>query len=314
MPVDGTLVPNGSVLDSSFWLKWIGTTIVAVVPLWAFYSYDYSVGISYTPYGVILLAIVTGLSSLIQWLVFRDRLNVWWIGANTVAGLLLGWLHFYLFNNSGWGKEHLLILFSVWILYNFALGPTLMGEAQEKILSTSQTLPEKPVTELPETRARQNLFLILLSTYLVFSALYSFAFALDLSSLKYISLILGGAAGIIVAVVFILKKEVPRNFGFITLAIFLLLEGINSELYAFISEYPLYLIAFTGILSLLSGIYFVFRRQILKHIGFLTLSGYLISISFAYYFSMWDFTIHKAFLIVSSIFALPSAVLFFSRK
>jgi hypothetical protein len=314
MPAENASAYQRVVFDRSFWSKWIGTTIVAVVLLFAFYSYDYSVGISYAPYGVILIAIVTGSSSLIQWFVFRDRLKVWWVVANTVAGMLLGWLHIYLFNNSGWGKEHMLILFSVWILYNFALGPTLMGEAQEKIFNTPQRPAVKRVTELPETGARQNLFLLLLSTFLVFSALYSLVFALDLYSLQNVSLILGGAAGISAAVVFILKKDVPRNLGFITLAIFLLLDGINIELYAFISEYPLYLFALTGILSLLSGIYFVFRRQILKHIGFLTLSGYLISISFAYYFSVWDFTIYEVFLIISAIFALLSAVFFLSRK
>jgi hypothetical protein len=314
IPIESPSAYQGVVFDRSFWSKWVGTAIVAVVLLLTFYYYDYSVGVSDTLYVVILFAIVTGSSSLIQWFVFRDRLKVWWIGANTVAGMLLGWLHFYLFGNSGWGKEHLLILFSVWILYNLALGPTLMGEAQEEIFNTSQTPRIKSVTELPETGARQNLFLLLLSTYLVFSALYSLVFALDLYSLQDVSLILGGAAGISAAVVFILKKEVPRNLGFITLAIFLLLDGINIVLYAFISEYPLYLFVLTGIFSLLSGIYFVFRRQILKNLGFLTLSGYLISISFAYYFSMWDFTIHQAFLIISAIFALLSAVFFFSRK
>jgi hypothetical protein len=148
MPVDRTSEPKAPVLDSTFWSKWIGTAIVAVVLILTVYYYDYSVGVSDRLYGVILFAIVTGSSSLIQWFVFRDRLKVWWIGANTVAGMLLGWLHIYLFDNSGWGKEHLLILSSVWILYNFALGPTLMREAQGQ---TSQTLPAEPHTELLET-------------------------------------------------------------------------------------------------------------------------------------------------------------------
>jgi hypothetical protein len=311
MPVDLTSESKASVFDRSFWSKWVGTAIVAVVLLLWFYYYDYSVGIPNKLYGVILIAFVTGLSSLIQWFVFRDHLRVWWIGANIVAGMLLAWLHIYLYDNSGWGKEHMLILFAVWILYNFALGPTLIREAQEQ---SSQTLPATPLTELPRTGARQNIFLLLLSIYLALSTLYSFGFALDLAFLQEVSLILGGAAGISAGIVFLLKKDVPRNFGFVTLAIFLLLDGINIVLYAFISEYPLYLFALTGILSLLSGIYFVFRRQILQHIGFLTLSGYLIAISFAYYFILSDFTIHKAFLMVSAIFALLSAIFFVSRK
>jgi len=80
----------------------------------------------------------------------------------------------------------------------------------------------------------------------------------------------------------------------------------------FIPEYPP-LFTLTGIVALSSGIYFLFQRQILKNIGFLMLSGYLIWISLAYFFIV-DIKIYETFSIITAIFALAAAIFFIRGK
>jgi hypothetical protein len=126
-------------------------------------------------------------------------------------------------------------------------------------------------------------------------------------------LILYGIAAILAGASLVLKKEAWRNFGFVSLAIFLFLDGVTTLVYFFNSEYPTYLIRLSVIFSLGSGFYFLFWRQVLKNTGFLMLAGYLISVSVAYFF-LADAPLFKTFLVISTIFALPAAVLFFVRK
>ena len=136
------------------------------------------------------------------------------------------------------------------------------------------------------------------------------------SLLKDATSILYGIASILASVSFILKKETPRNFGFITLAIFLLLEGIASSLDVFISnDYPTVLFTLLGIISLASGLFFISQREIWKdkNIGFLMLSCFLISISLAY-FNVTNPDLLHPFLIISAIFAFSAAGFFFRRK
>lgn len=128
--VDSSSVPQGSILDSSFWFKWIGMVVLATVLSLILYNYDYSGGISGSPLLIGLSGVVTGLSGLAQWLVFRNRLNATWIGVNLVAGIVLGVLHNLLFNTTDWGKEHLGILLTAWLISNCILGQRLIRKTQ----------------------------------------------------------------------------------------------------------------------------------------------------------------------------------------
>jgi uncharacterized caspase-like protein len=306
-PASGEIVFNKSYLS-----KWIGTALAAVLFSLVFYWYNVSIYSADDPLIVVEFAAVTGISSLIQWFVFRDRLKIGWVGANTIAGIALGLLHNYLYGIQGldWWSLHLGILLAVWLVGNFVLGRTLVEGTREETNISSATLPIEPGTEWMGTGARPNIFLMLVSVSLAFSALYTFLFISDVSDLLKPTLLLYDIAAILVGVALILKKEISRNFGFVVLAIFSSWDGINTLLYSINSGYPPAMMTLSGILSLSSGIYFLFQRQILKHIGFLMLSGYLISISLAYFFST-GLPIFKTFLVISAVFAVPAAILLF---
>src|SRR3972149_2098496 len=171
------------------------------------------------------------------------------------------------------------------------------------------------IIEFIETGARHNILLVLFSIYLVLAGLFSLIFVFDeTGSLKDATSILYGIASILAGVSFILIKELPRNFGFITLAIFLLLDGINVERIAINnSDYPLYYFTLIGIIALVSGVFFGFQRGTWKNFGFIMLSGYPITTGAAG-MCVYDTTINHAFLLISVIFSLPAAVSFFLRR
>lgn len=306
-PESQELVSNSLSLSN-----WIGTSVAALVFSLVFYYYNkYGDGGS-DLITVVIFAVVTGVSSLIQWNVFRDQLKPWWIFANTGAGIVLGGINYYLFNNTGWGLEHLGILLAVWIIGNFALGRSLIGAAQEGPNEFSSTLSSG--TGLIGTGARQNIFIILLASSLVFSIIYAFAYIFGLDVLINPILILYGVAAILAGVSFALKKDMPRSFGFIALAVFLFVDGTVAILYIFMPDAPLYILyPYMAVIPLACAVHFIFQKWILKNFGFLMLSGYLISTGLSYIFIV-NTSIYKPFLILSAIFALPAAIFLFLRK
>jgi hypothetical protein len=163
-----------------------------------------------------------------------------------------------------------------------------------------------------KTGGRQNIFLMLLSISSLFAALYTFLY-LFLHGSESIPLIIYGIASIFVGIFFVLRKEIPRNFGFFTLAIFLFEDGIQSLLSPFISEYPLFLFTLSGIIALACGTFFITQRETWKNLGIIMLSGYLLLISFAY-FGITSESIYNPFLLVSGFFAFPAAVFIFLGK
>jgi hypothetical protein len=92
-PVDHPSVSQQLTSDNSFWFKWIGTTILAFMFLVLFDNYNKSIYGSGEPALILLFAAVTGLTSLIQWSLFRNRLAGRWIAENIAAGVALGLLH-----------------------------------------------------------------------------------------------------------------------------------------------------------------------------------------------------------------------------
>jgi len=118
-----------SFFDHPFWPKWIGASAPAIVLSIVFYGYNMSIFSDDDPFIVVEFALLAGVSSLIQWSVFRDRLKIGWVGTNTVAGIVLGWLHILLYGIGGldWWSLHLGILLAVWLAGNFALGRRRVG-------------------------------------------------------------------------------------------------------------------------------------------------------------------------------------------
>jgi FtsH-binding integral membrane protein len=298
-----------------FWAKWIGATILgaAIFNLLGTYLYDKGLIPSLT----ILFCIVAGLVSLMQGFIFPNALGRSWIAANAAAGIFLGLLTYFINEKTDWwGKDH---FFTLWVVGNLVLGPILMRKMRENSKDYSPESPGPNSTiEFMEKGVRQNIFTMLLSIYLVLAALLDLIVVIhdkgpiNLSDVKNTLFILYGIAGVFVGISFISKKEIPRNFGFITLALFALLDGINAELYAFLGDYPIDISSLLGAISLSSGIFFISQREIWenKKVGFMMLSGYLIALSLAS-FGIVDY--YPA-LIIAAIFALLAAVFFFRRK
>jgi hypothetical protein len=298
------------ILNKSSLSKWIGTIIVAVVLSLIIYLYNLSVYSASNPMIVVELAVVAGLSSFIQWSLFRDRLKIGWVGTNTIAGIALGLLHNYLYNIEGldWWSLHLGILLAVWLVGNFVLGRTLVEGPKAR----SNTLSAQPAIELIETSTRQNIFFIFLSTSLVLFALLVFSAGLGLTSAAGIFKVLHGIANILVGFSFFLKKKVPRNFGFIALALFSLLFGIMVEIDYFTGSIQQALFSLPALLSLLAGIFFASQKETRQDFAFLMLSGYLISLSAAQITIDYS-AIDGIFSFISALLGLAAAF-FFLRK
>jgi len=303
-PVDLPSVSQQLTSDNSFWFKWIGTSILAFMFLVLFDNYNQSIYGSGEPALVLLFAALTGLSSLIQWSLFRNRLAGRWIAENIAAGVALGLLHNYVKSRGLWYEGHLGIVLVLWLVGNYVLGLFRIGKIQESSKNSSSVI---------EAGARQNIFLLLLSISLVLASIASILLVLEQHNFLNPFWVLYGISAILVSISIMLKKDIPRNVGFITLAVFMFFDGANVLRLAFNSEYPLRYFALNGIASLVSGFYFVSHGATWKNFGFIMLAGYLISTGFA------GITVDtseqfRAFLIISVLFSIPAAVSFFLRK
>ena len=316
-PADRPLSSQRLILTPLFWLKWIGVTILVAAILNSWSNYLYNNGI-FKPVPI-LFGVSAGLVSLTQWFLYQKELGRWWIPANVAAGIVMGLIFDFLSGNyDWWNKDALVILL---VIGNLLLGSILMRNVPEES-ADSPPAPLSPnlIIEYNERGVRQSGFSGLLSIYLGLAAVLSFLAVcyqtgfLNISvsdSLIETSLILYGITGIVFGISSIRKKEIRTNFGFITLAAFAFLDGINSEIYVFQGYSPLDLYPLLGFISLVSGIYFISQRDVWKNksIGFLGLAGYLIAVSAAYFGILYH-----AFLIIAAIFALTAAIFFLLRK
>jgi uncharacterized membrane protein HdeD (DUF308 family) len=160
---------------------------------------------------------------------------------------------------------------------------------------------------------------MLVSVTMIFAALYSFVYALNPDNPATPPLIIYGISSISVGILFFVRKEIPRNFGFITLAVFFILDGINSSVFYFYLSMSPYIFMFSGIISLATSVYFFTQRDTWKSFGLILLSGYLLSLSLSYFNILANFIISNTnyyllFTDISGFFALFAAFLIFLGK
>jgi caspase domain-containing protein len=305
-------VPETHGRNLLFWFKWIAIVVLGYViltPLTVpFYENNI---IHFIP---LLFATLIAPLAVAQWLGFRNQLENWWIPANMAGGIFLGGL-VYLINQytDWWGRD---ILFRLLVLANIVLGTILLRRMQKKPAEYSS----KPVPEFIEAHSRQNIFIMLLSIFLVLFGFFDITSGLNNSGITNISSSLRdtawtllGIMSILAGVSFFLIKGVPRNFGFITLAIFLILNGFIIELFAYDSGFSPYFFQIPGTLSLLPTVFFVSQRETRKYLRYIMLSGYLIFLGLVY-FGADNVYSTSIFSIIATIFALLAAVFFFLRK
>ncbi|HJS19778.1 MAG TPA: caspase family protein [Anaerolineales bacterium] len=295
---------GGFALDSAFWLKWLGTVMLSAA---GFYLLYYLSVTNDDPYYIVTLSgVVTGLTGLAQWYLFRNWLEPWWVPVQVSIGITLGYLIYYLVENVGiWQKEHAGVLFAAWAIGSLIVGILLMRNAQP----VSQRF-----SALPATGTRRNIFFTLLSSALILGAISNVLALLGMWDIVRIFWILYGITAIPAGISFFVKKDLPRNFGMVSLAVFLILDGINVEGLVINEYYPLYLFTANAIPALASGIYFLARKETWRDFGFLMLSVYLVTNAGAgilVYDSGGD--MNRAFALLASLFAVLAAGSFLIR-
>jgi hypothetical protein len=256
-----------------------------------------------------LFAIAAGLIGSVQWRLFRNGLSAWWIGANAATGFLFGSLdHFlYNYNNSSWPLENFLLLIILWASINFVAGMILIRKAKPVFAGTS------PIVE---AGTRTNSFMILLSVSLILAAVVDILAKLESYDFMYTFWFLYGVSAVLAGVSYFLKKDIPRNFGFIALAIYLLFDGILGLILAIDHENRLIsFLLVSGIIALASGVFFISQKETWKNLGFLMLSSDLIVDGLAgVTFVLYDTSVGTNVWFISSFFAIPAAILFLLRK
>ena len=179
-----------------------------------------------------------------------------------------------------------------------------MREPQEKL---------KVSSPIVEEGARRNIFLLLLSISLIVGAIVSLLIIFENYDYRQIFYILYSISAVFLSIAFLWKKEIPRNIGFVTLAIFSLINGINAAQSAFQSDYSYNYVVLNGIMALVSGVFFISQRASWKNFGFLMLSGALITIGLSG-LAIYDTTVYNVFLAAFVLFAFPAATFFILRK
>lgn len=294
--------PREQLFDNTFRAKWAGTVILAVVSSILVFYYYRTINDSLEPLRI-NFGVATGLTGLVQWSVFRSRLGGWWVAANMVTGLGLGPFHKYLYENTGLGTENLLFLLAAWVIVNAVLGPVLMRETPQRSMGLSAIL---------ESGTKPNAIRLLLAASLVIASITNTLIALAEYDYLYAFWILYGVTAILVSISIISNREIPKNFGFITLALFLFFDGINVERLAFNSDYPLYSFTLNGILAMVAGIYWAFQKETWMNFGLILLCGNLIIIGVSG-LVVYD-EVSNTLLGISVLFSVPAAIFIVMRK
>lgn len=293
-------VSQSSVPENSFWPKWSATIIPAIMFSTIFYFYNLPTDLT-TPTFVGLFMAVTGSSSAIQWFAFREKLKYSWIAGNLAAGLGLGVFHIYIYaQTSEWWGVHLSLLLAFWVLGNFVFGSMLITGAQQDAGS------------LTDTGAQHN-FIRLLAISLIVSSLSSLAIVLYLDNFIKILLTLYGILAIITGLFFFLKKDVARTFGFIALAVNLVLDGINVERFLYDSSFQNYFFSINGLIAITAGIFFTSQKETRRNFGLIMLSIYLFLTSLSGV-TTYQSDVSLNFLAASILFSIPAAIFFLVRR
>ena len=301
----------------SFWLRWAGTSFVGLVLSIILYNYAQN-NLDY--YFALPFGIVAALTGIAQWWWFRHRLEQWWMVANAAAGAVLGAIHYHRYSNTDWGHDDLTKFLAIWLLGNLVLGLILIRQMPERSKDTPAMVLTEPGAEIAEKESNQGIFLRLLLVFLLLYAVLALIDAASSSGLSYIFDSLIYPIAILTAIISILagtslplSQDIPRNFGFIALAVFAVFNGIMVGAITINGDFPIYFFSIPGTMSLLASLFFVSRGTTWKHLRYIALSFYLIFVSLVY-FGIDDINGTYIFSIITAIFALLAAIFFFFRK
>ncbi len=303
LPSRSKPAPQDQFFNNAFRAKWAGTLVLAVVSAILVIYYNRAINDS-TEIARALSGLAAGVTGLVQWSIFRSRLDFWWVPANLVTGFGLGAFNKYLYENTGWGVEDLLLLLAVWIIFNAVLGPRLMRGTRTDSKGWSMIL---------ESGTVPNVLRLVLIAALVVSSIANALIVFETYENLIAFWVLYGVTAILFGITLLSNMEVPKNFGFITLALFMIFDGYNVERIAFDSSYPLFYFTLNGILAVLAGTYWAFQKETWKRFSLILLCGGLIATGIAGFF-VYDSDINNTMLFISVLFSVPAAIALALRK
>jgi hypothetical protein len=245
--------------------------------------------------------VAAALTGFVQWLLFRDQLGVWWVPVNGVTGLAFGALHDVLYQHASWDYEDFWLLLIVW---------SVLNAVTSLVFVRSGRVAKNESIDIPVSASR-TWFTLLLPISLILGNLGSIVYVLNGSDYSKFLWVPYGILAFLAGLSFWQKGNV-RNFGWIVLALFLLVDGINTARLGLAPyEYPLHNFAFGGIFAWSAGMFFAFHKETWRTFRLVPLTGYLLAVGLAN-FSAFDPS--PAVLVTCAFFGTPAAVVFLLQR
>ncbi|HEX5941882.1 MAG TPA: caspase family protein [Anaerolineales bacterium] len=287
-------------LDTNGWLKWGGTVLLGIVFSYAFnkisLDMDLDLGVR-----AVLFGVTAAVTAFAQWFLLRHQLEIWWVPVNGFTGLGLGAVHVALYQHTYWGYKSLWMLLIVWSVLNTVISLVFVRSSQ--IAKNESIVP-------PASRTWP---MLLFCGSLIVGSLASLVFVWSgKDDAKYLWVPYGILA--IFAGIAFWRTRPARNFGWTTLALFLLIDGINTALLGIAPyDFPLYFFAFGGVLAWASGMFFAFHQETWRTLRLILLTGYLLAVGLAN-FVAYDTSVSSVVLIISALFGIPAAIAFLLQR
>jgi hypothetical protein len=297
-----TAVPITSKLgsDQNAWLKWIGTVLLGIVLSYA--CNKISLDLDLEP-GVraVLFGVIAAVIAFAQWFLLRHQLEIWWVPVNGLTGLGLGAVHDVLYQNTYWGYESLWMLLIVWSVLNTVISLVFVRSGQ--IAKNQSIVPP----------AFRTWSMLLFCGSLIVGSLASLVFVWSGKDEARYLWVPYGILAIFAAIAFWRTRPV-RNFGWTTLTLFLLIDGINTGSLGIAPyDFPLYFFAFGGVLAWASGMFFAFHQETWRTLRLILLTGYLLTVGLAN-FAAYDTSVSTVVLIISALFGISAAIAFLQQR
>jgi hypothetical protein len=288
----------------SLWLKWLGTIALGLALSaalnWFYSNTDPEPGIFALLFGAV--ATVTG---LVQWLLLRGPLEGWWPAVNAATGLGLGGLNINLFQQTSWGYDELGKLLLIWMVLNIVTSLALLRARR----------PAERASIVPPAEAYRTWFMLLFSISLIAGGLASLvAVWIDIDYAKYLWVAYGILA--VLAGLSFWRQRTVWNFGWILLALFLLVDGVTTGLLGLSpspDEYPLYYFSIGGTLACAACMFFAFHRETWKALHLVLLTGYLLAAGLAN-LAVYETSSNPIILIVPALFGIAAAAVFLLQR
>ena len=287
---------------STPWLKWLGTIALGIVLSVALGRYYYSVGPELYV-AALVFAAGAAVPALVQWLLLRDKFEGWWVAVNAVTGLGLGRMHEVLYQHANWEYKDFWIVIVVWNILHIAVGLLF--------LRSTRAAPSTSI-DIPRAAYRKWFALLFILSLIVgnLASVISVWIGVDYARVVWVAY---GILAILTSLAFWWQRPV-WNFGWVVLAAFLLVDGINTGLLGLAPDkYYLYYFAIGGILAWVSGIFFAFHTETWRTLRLLLLTGYLLAVGLANLLSYETYSIPTP-LLVAGLSGILAAILFLVHR